>query len=162
MEQLAEIREDYVTDRYLTFFLGEQLFGVPISDVVQIIGMQPITPIPEFPGYAKGFINLRGRVLPVIDLSERFGRESTRYGERTCIIVLDVASCQVGFIVDAVSEVSEMKDGQIQQPPRLGHATDEDYVVGIGRHENGITLLLDPARVLGEGVLSSIQTVIDD
>lgn len=162
MEQLEQIHEETIRDRYLTFLLGDQFFGVPISDVVQIIGMQPITTVPEFPGYAKGIINLRGSILPVIDLNLRFGRNETQYSERTCIIVIDIQSYHVGFIVDAVDEVCEIAAQDIQPPPIMGKSTTANYIMGIGRHEQGVTLLLDTQQVLSETAITQITSETEE
>ncbi len=158
MKHLEQIHEETIRDRYLTFLLGDQFFGVPISDVVQIIGMQPITTVPEFPGYAKGIINLRGSILPVIDLNLRFGRNDTQYSERTCIIVIDIQSYHVGFIVDAVDEVCEIAAQDIQPPPIMGKSSTANYIMGIGRHEQGVTLLLDTQQVLSETAITQITS----
>ncbi len=162
MEQLEQIHEETIRDRYLTFLLGDQFFGVPISDVVQIIGMQPITTVPEFPAYAKGIINLRGSILPVIDLNLRFGRNETQYSERTCIIVIDIQSYHVGFIVDAVDEVCEISAQDVQPPPIMGKSTTANYIMGIGRHEQGVTLLLDTQQVLSETAIAQITSETEE
>ncbi len=162
MEHLEQTHEETIQDRYLTFLLGDQFFGVPISDVVQIIGMQPITTVPEFPTYAKGIINLRGSILPVIDLNLRFGRDETQYSERTCIIVIGIRSYHVGFIVDAVDEVCDIAEQDIQPPPSMGKHKTSDYISGIGRHAQGVTLLLNTQNVLSESAITQITSETEE
>ena len=93
------------TEKYLTFLIDKQYYAYPIKDVREIIEMQPITEIPEFPSYAKGIIDLRNKVVPIIDVRLRFYKPEIEYTERTCIIVLDIKDIQIGFIVDTVDEV---------------------------------------------------------
>ncbi len=156
MEQLEQNGEESTKDKYLTFLLGDQFFGVPIADVAQIIGMQPITTVPEFPAYAKGVISLRGSILPVIDLNLRFGRSETQYSERTCILVIDIRAYHVGFIVDAVDEVCDIAAQDIQPPPSMGRSSTGSYIQGIGRHKHGVTLLLDTQKVLDETTITQL------
>ncbi len=137
-------------NKYLTFWTDGQLYGVPIADVVQIIGIQEITAIPEFPSYAKGIINLRGSITPVIDVRLRFNKEEIPYNERTCIIVTKIRELLAGFIVDSVDEVTVIEEENISQPPRVGNDLDSHYVVGIGKLENRVILLLDSGLLLND------------
>lgn len=136
--------------KFLTFWTDSQLFGVPISDVVQIVGMQDITQIPEFPDYAKGIINLRGSIIPVIDVRLRFRKAEAAYNERTCIIVTDIGGNNIGFIVDEVDEVTEISDDMVSPPPKMAGAVSDSYLTGIGKQETRVVLLLDTARLLSE------------
>jgi len=95
--------EDTLRNKFLTFFIEDQLFGISIADVVQIVGMQDITKVPEFPSYAKGVINLRGIIIPIIDVRLRLKKEEAAYNERTCIIVTNINGSYIGFIVDSVN-----------------------------------------------------------
>lgn len=135
--------------KYLTFWTDKQLFGVPIAYVVQIVGMQDITQIPEFPYYAKGIINLRGAIIPVIDIRLRIGREEAEYNERTCIIVTNISDRSVGFIVDEVDEVTDISDEQIEPPPSLEGGVST-YITGIGKLANKVVLLMNTQRILGQ------------
>lgn len=141
---------DEMKGKYLTFQTDGQLFGVPIADVVQIVGMQNITEIPEFPYYAKGIINLRGSIIPVVDIRLRFNKPEAAYTERTCIIVTNMKDNLIGFIVDEVDEVTSIEADQISAPPRMAENVAESYLTGIGKLEKNVVLLINTARVLGE------------
>jgi purine-binding chemotaxis protein CheW len=148
---------DSLCGRYLTFKTDQQLFGLPIADVVQIIGMQKITPVPDFPSYAKGVIHLRGEVIPVIDVRLRFQRTETVYQDRTCIIVVSIEKALVGFIVDEVDEVTDISQEDICIPPRMASDLKNGYLTGIGKLQGKIVLLLDTAKILSECEFESLQ-----
>lgn len=156
MAQLESLSE--MDGKYLTFFTENQLFGVPIADVVQIVGMQDITEVPEFPNYAKGIINLRGTIIPVIDVRLRFGKEEKAYDERTCIIVTMIHDVAVGFIVDAVDAVTDIEDENISAPPKMSGEYSSSYLTGIARHEGRVVLLLDAQRLLSDEVVASMTS----
>lgn len=139
--------------KYLTFWTDNQLYGVPICDVVQIVGIQEITQIPEFPAYAKGIIKLRESIIPVVDVRLRFHKEEVPYDERTCIIVTNINELNVGFIVDAVDEVADISDEQISPPPKVSNevSINNAYLTGIGKVSTGVVLLLDTNKILNEG-----------
>jgi purine-binding chemotaxis protein CheW len=143
--------------KYLTFWTDNQLFGVPISDVVQIIGIQEITPIPEFPDYAKGVIDLRGSIIPVIDVRIRFGKEEAEYDERTCIIVTNIENSYIGFIVDSVDEVTDIDDDAISAPPKVSRDSTNAYLTGIGKVENRVVLLLDTEKILSQNEVELVS-----
>lgn len=137
--------------KYLTFWTDRQLFGVPIADVVQIVGMQQITSIPDFPPYAKGIINLRGAIIPVIDVRLRFHKPEVPYNERTCIIVTHIQQHAAGLIVDAVDEVTDIDDSLISAPPKMSASElQADYLTGIGKLEQKIVLLLDIGKIVSK------------
>lgn len=151
----AELSE--MDGKYLTFFTESQLFGVPIADVVQIVGMQEITKIPEFPNYAKGIINLRGSIIPVIDVRLRFNKEEKEYDERTCIIVTQIHDLAIGFIVDAVDAVTDIDDNNISPPPKVsGNDITNAYLIGIAKHEGKVVLLMDTEKILSNDVMETI------
>ena len=139
--------------KYLTFCLAGEEYGIGILKVKEIIGMMAITSIPQTPGYVKGVINLRGKVIPVVDLRLKFGMESIGYTERTCIIVVDIKGgdrkIQMGIVVDSVSEVLNIKPGEIEDTPTFGAQMDTDYILGMAKMEGGVKILLDIDRVLG-------------
>ena len=139
--------------KYLTFCLAGEEYGIGILKVKEIIGMMVITSIPQTPGYVKGVINLRGKVIPVVDLRLKFGMESIGYTERTCIIVVDIKGgdrkIQMGIVVDSVSEVLNIKPGEIEDTPTFGAKMDTDYILGMAKMEGGVKILLDIDRVLG-------------
>lgn len=148
--------------KFLTFWTDKQLFGVPIADVVQIIGIQEITPIPNSPAYAKGVINLRGSIIPVIDVRLRFGKEESVYSERTCIIVTQLEESLIGFIVDSVDEVTTIEDENISQPPKVSKDRTNAYLSGIGKLDSKVILLLDTSKILNEDEIEKVSNAVED
>lgn len=150
---------DEMKGQYLTFWTDKQLYGVPISDVVQIVGIQEITDIPDFPEYAKGIINLRGSIIPIIDVRLRFHKTEIPYNERTCIIVTNIDDLYVGFIVDAVDEVADIGDDNISAPPKVTNESTSSnaYLTGIAKLDNRVVLILDTSKMLSEKDMSSIK-----
>ncbi|MCF8082634.1 MAG: chemotaxis protein CheW [Deltaproteobacteria bacterium] len=150
--------------KYLTFSLADEEYGIGILKIKEIIGMMPITTIPQAPGFVKGVINLRGRVIPVIDLRMRFNMEEVEYTDRTCIIVVEIASrsgtLTIGVVVDSVSEVLNVKSEDIEERPDFGTRLNTDYILGMAKVEGGIKLLLDIDRVLGAGEVAEIADTL--
>lgn len=144
--------------KYLTFALGKEEYGIGILKVKEIIGMMPVTPVPRTPGFIKGVINLRGKVIPVVDLRLKFGMEEIGYTERTCIIVVEVAALSgailLGIVVDSVSEVLKIRGGEIEETPIFGAKLDTGYILGMAKMNGGVKILLDIDKVLhtGDGV----------
>ena len=138
--------------KYLTFFLADEEYGIGILKVKEIIGMMTITPVPQTPAFVKGVINLRGKVIPVIDLRLKFGMEEIEYNERTSIIVVEVrggsGTVQIGIVVDSVSEVVNIKGEDIENTPTFGSRLDTDYILGMAKMGGGVKILLDIDRVL--------------
>ena len=138
--------------KYLTFSLAGEEYGIGILKIREIIGMLPITSVPETPHYVKGVINLRGKVIPVVDLRLRFGMPEIDYTERTCIIVVEMGSpggmLHIGTVVDAVSEVLNIKGEDIADTPSFGAKFNTDYILGMAKMGKGVKLLLDIDRVL--------------
>jgi purine-binding chemotaxis protein CheW len=133
--------------KYLTFHLADEDYGIDILKVREIIGVLDITKVPQTSHFVGGLINLRGRVIPVIDLRSRFDMPSAPYNEETCIIVVDVGEL-IGVIVDTVHEVHEILNSQIADPPVLGGSVDMSYILGMGMIEGKIKILLDIDKVL--------------
>lgn len=133
--------------KYLTFSLASEAYGIPILKVKEINGMMPVTPVPRVPDFLKGVINLRGKVIPVIDLRLKFGLEQADYTERTCIIVVEIASqsgtLPTGVIVDSVSEVIAIKDEDIEDTPEFGTVLDTGFISGMAKKDGDIKILLD-------------------
>jgi purine-binding chemotaxis protein CheW len=138
--------------KYLTFKLANEDYGIALRKVKEIIGMMAITAVPRTPGYVKGVINLRGQVIPVTDLRLKFGIEAMAYNERTCIIVVEVqgeaATVQVGIVVDAVSEVLQIREEDIEATPSFGAKVDTAYILGMANMDEGVKILLDIDQVL--------------
>ncbi|MCP4575953.1 MAG: purine-binding chemotaxis protein CheW [Deltaproteobacteria bacterium] len=138
--------------KYLTFTLADEEYGIGILKVKEIIGMLPITSVPQTPDFVKGVFNLRGKVIPVVDLRRRFGMEEMEYTERTCIIVVEIDSqtgtIMMGIVVDSVSEVLNIQGRDIEDAPTFGASLDTDYILGMAKMEGDVKILLDIDRVL--------------
>ena len=147
--------------KYLTFTLAKEEYGIGILKIKEIIGMMPITSVPQTPAFVKGVINLRGKVIPVMDLRLRFNLDANDYSERTCIIVVEISSpegtVQIGIVVDAVSEVLNIKGDEIEDTPEFGGNLDTDYILGLAKFEGGVKILLDIDRVLSRRELSLLK-----
>lgn len=150
-EQMEEyMEEDMQKGRYLTFMIDNGVFGIEIEHVSEIIGMQQITEIPEAPFYIKGIINLRGKIIPVIDLRLKFRKEHKEYDTRTCIIIISMSDILVGLIVDNVDEVLSIPDENIVLPPEFKSGYQNRYIKGIGEMDSGMKLLIDCDKLLSE------------
>jgi purine-binding chemotaxis protein CheW len=139
--------------KYLTFSLKEEEYGIEILKIKEIIGMMTVTQIPKTPPYVKGVINLRGKVIPVVDLRLRFSMEESEYTERTCIVVVDIRHGSgrdflIGIVVDAVSEVLNIKEAEIEETPNFGTKLDTDYILGLAKTAGGVKILLDIDQIL--------------
>ena len=162
IEEGFEEEEDTQRGRFLTFTIEENVYGLPIRFVTEIIGVQQATKVPETPDYVKGIINLRGRIIPLIDVRLKFGKEEIPYTERTCIIVIDVNSVAVGLIVDKVDDVLTLEDNQIALPPSGGTLGFENrYIEGIGKVEDMVLILLDAERLLRTEEMEMIENIAD-
>ncbi len=139
--------------KYLTFSLAGEEYGIGILKVKEIIGMMPITAVPRAPGQIKGVINLRGKVIPVVDLRLKFGLEPMAYTERTCIIVVEIAfgsgKVFMGIVVDSVSEVLNIRGADVEPAPDFGSKLDTGYILGMAKAGQSVKILLDIDRVLG-------------
>ncbi|MDR2157503.1 MAG: chemotaxis protein CheW [Clostridiales Family XIII bacterium] len=149
--------EDTQHGRYLTFTIEENVYGIPIRFVTEIIGIQGITKVPETPDYIKGVTNLRGKIIPLIDVRLKFGREEIPYDERTCIVVVDVVDVSVGLIVDRVDDVLTIEDNRIALPPESRLGFENRYIEGIGRAEDGVQLLLNIEKLLQHDEMDMIE-----
>lgn len=136
------------TGKFLTFCLGDEEYGIEILKVREIIGMMPITPVPRTPEFIRGVINLRGKVIPVVDLRLKFGMPSVEQTEETCVIVVQADGVEMGTIVDKVSEVADIDSGNIEDAPFFGDDVETDYILGLGKSDKCVTLLLDIDKAL--------------
>jgi purine-binding chemotaxis protein CheW len=138
--------------KYLTFKLAGEEYAIDILKVREIIGLMPITDVPRMPGYVRGVINLRGKVIPVVDLRAKFGLMSTEDTDETCIIVVDAArngkSTQTGILIDTVSEVLDIAADQIEEAPSFGTVVNTDFIMGMGKIGESVKILLDVVKVL--------------
>ncbi|HBC97778.1 MAG TPA: chemotaxis protein CheW [Clostridium sp.] len=141
--------EDTQKDKYLIFILANEFYGIDIKYVIEIIGIQPISKIPELPEYIKGIINLRGKIIPIMDVRLRFKEEYREYNNRTCIVVIEVEDVTIGLVVDSVLEVVDIPDFEIVEPPEIGNHKNR-FIKGIGKSPNSIKLLLDCNKLLSD------------
>lgn len=164
MDHTAEIyegrEEDTQKGRFLTFSLDKESYGIEIDYVTEIIGIQEITAIPELPEYVKGIINLRGKIIPIMDIRIRFKKEPQDYNDRTCVIVVDIKNVLIGIVVDRVSEVLKIAEEDIVEPPQINHRFQNRYVKNIGKVGEQILLLLDCEKLLTEDELEDINIVM--
>ncbi len=159
-QAVAESGTETHAGLYLTFALAEELYGLEILVVQEIIQLVPITVVPRTPGFVRGVINLRGRVIPVVDLRMKFGMDSAADTEQSCIIVVEVAAndgtITMGVVVDQVAEVLDVSVAQIEPPPAFGAAVDTAFILGMGKVGENVIMLLDIRRVLGGEELAMV------
>lgn len=155
-----KINEDTMKGRFLTFSLGEEFFGIDIVYVTEIVGIQPITVVPELPDFIRGIINLRGQIIPVMDMRSKFNKEQKAYNDRTCIIVVDVKEFSIGIIVDAVSEVMTIEDDNIVPPPEIG-SKGRKYIKSVAKHNDDVILIIDCEKLLNHEESNDILSTID-
>jgi len=159
MEEYLEEEEDTQKGKFLTFILGDEFYGIGIEFVTEIIGILPITEVPELPTYIRGIINLRGKIIPVMDIRLRFKKPFLEYNERTCIIVIDILDNSVGLIVDSVAEVTNISEENIVAPPSLNTGFSNTYIKGIGKVNNDVKLLLDCEKLLSKDELETLDSI---
>ena len=149
--------------KYLTFVLDKEEYGIGILKIKEIIGMMPVTPVPQTPDYVKGVINLRGKVIPVVDLRLRFVMDEIDYTERTCIIVVEIEGqagiVLIGIVVDAVSEVLNIKGEEIEETPTFGTKLNTEYILGMAKMEGGVKILLDIDQILTNQEIESVRAM---
>lgn len=155
-----EMEEDTQKGKFLTFSIGKESYGIEIQYVTEIIGIQAITEVPELPPYIKGIINLRGKIIPVMDVRLRFKKEPKEYNDRTCVIVIDILELSIGMIVDSVSEVINIPDKEIEAPPQLNNSYNNRFIKNIGKVGNDVKLLLDCEKLLTDDEVNNINEVI--
>jgi purine-binding chemotaxis protein CheW len=158
---LDEDDDELLGDQYLTFRIGAEDFAIEVSSVVEIVGIQHITQVPDMPPFMRGVINLRGGVIPVVDVRRRFGLEDRAYDTRTCIVVVNLAGITTGLIVDTVSEVLSIPADLVSPPPSIQGHRRSRFVRGVGRIADGIKLLLDLDKLLLESEQESMSAIQD-
>lgn len=159
-----EDNEDTQANKYLFFRIGKESYGIGIRFVIEIIELQAISSVPDMPKYVKGVINLRGRVIPIVDLRLRFDMDEREYDNRTCIIVTEVEEVLVGCLVDTVEEVMEIPERNIEPPPNFKSVSGRDrYISGMGKVGEAIKILLDVEKIVldqnlaGKAVVNTIE-----
>jgi purine-binding chemotaxis protein CheW len=159
----AALKSDDRAGKYLTFVIGKEEFGVAVLTVREIMGIQDITAVPQTPPYLKGVINLRGKVIPVIDLRLKFGLPSIDYTQRTCIIVVQVkhgaTALLMGIVVDEVSEVLTMAPADIEDTPDFGANVATNYILGMAKIKGKVKILLDINEVLTSQEIGGLEAV---
>jgi purine-binding chemotaxis protein CheW len=160
MDQAIKVMADR-EGKYLTFSMASEEYGIGILKIKEIIGMMSITTVPQTPEFIKGVINLRGKVIPVIDLRLRFGMTANDYTERTCIIVVEIpglsGTVMIGIVVDSVSEVLSIKGDEIEETPTFGTKLNTDYILGMAKMDGGVKILLDIDRVLSRDEMNMLE-----
>ena len=147
-----EENEDTQSDRYLTFSLGDEDYGIAIQHVIEIVGIQRITVMPDMPSYVKGVINLRGQVIPVIELRTKFGMPAREHDGRTCVIVIRIGERSTGLIVDTVREVRDIPPADVSPPPAVAGQGGTGYIRGLGKVGEDVKILLDATKLLVEAL----------
>ncbi|MHB8064857.1 MAG: chemotaxis protein CheW [Ruminiclostridium sp.] len=160
ISETLQMEEDTQKDKFLTFSIGKEDYGIEIRYVTEIIGIQTITEIPELPDYVKGIINLRGKIIPVMDVRLRFKKVPIPYNDRTCVIVVDIKDISIGLIVDSVSEVLSVAEQEIVPPPEMNKGSNR-YIKGIGKVGNEVKLILDCDKLLNNEEAESLTNNIN-
>lgn len=161
----VSIEEPATAGKFLTFDLGDEHYGLPIMRVQEIVGLLPVTRVPRLPSFVAGVVNLRGRIIPVVDLRQAFGMESADATERTCIVIVAVeresGSATMGAIVDQVSEVVDLPAESVEETPEFGANTDTSFISGVGRLEDRVVLLLDIDKALSGSDLELVASAAE-
>ena len=166
--QLEQIRKDLTEKegKYLTFALGPEEYGLEILKVREIIGYMAITAVPQMPAYVKGVINLRGQVIPVIDLRSKFGMNTATVTEETCIIVVEIRQdgrkFSTGIVVDHVQEVLDIDGENIEEAPQFDSSVNTDFIMGMGKIGDSVKILLDIDKVLSMANIKAISDAVVD
>ncbi len=147
--------------KYLTFNLKNENYGIPLGIVKEIIAILPITEVPKTPDYIKGVINLRGKIIPIMDLRIRFGLEEKEYNERTCVIVVELKNGEIkrhtGIAVDAVAEVLEIKEAEIEEAGYSEDSEEGEFIIGMGKIKEKVVMLLDVEKILSKEAIKIIE-----
>lgn len=149
-QKSVENSADIEGGKFLSFFLGEEEYAIEILKVQEIIGLMPITPVPKMPSYIRGVLNLRGKIVPVMNLRLRFSLEAVEDTDETCVIVVQDGQYLMGVLVDKVSEVADIMGSQIEEVPTFGVETNSDYLAGIGKVKDSVKMIVDVHRVVFE------------
>ncbi|HTB34566.1 MAG TPA: chemotaxis protein CheW [bacterium] len=153
----SKMGADARAGKYLTFYLNTEEYGLGILKVQEIIGKQPITPVPRTPGYIRGVINLRGRIIPIMDLKMKFAMGDTAITDESCIIVTQTSGVMMGVLVDKVSEVLNINSADIEDTPSFGVAVDTAFLLGVGKTGDKVKLLLDIDKTISGANLADLK-----
>lgn len=142
---------DSEKEKYLTFFVDKQLYSIPSNQVIEIISLTPVTYMPKLPEFVKGVINIRSKVIPLIELQLRLKRTPAVYDEHTCVVVVEIGDSSVGFIVDQVHDVIDIATSQISPPPKMtNNEREREFLAGIAKLPDGIAMILDCAKTIAD------------
>ncbi len=161
MEAVAK-KTKITEGKFLTFICGDEVYGIEILKVREIIKLMDITTVPRTPDYLKGVINLRGKVIPIINLRSKFSMPEVEHTQETCIIVVEVNKTSIGIIVDSVSEVSNIDSEEIEETPHLGQDIDTNFILGLGKTKEMIVILLDIEQVLSSEDLETVGQLAEN
>jgi len=157
-DDLYDDDEDTMENVYLTFALEDREYGLEVKNVIEITGIKSITEVPDMPRYVKGIMNLRGKIIPLVDVRLRFNNSEQEYTERTCVIIVSLNDMLVGLIVDGVSEVLRIAENQMEKSPSIGGNSSSRFIQAIGKVDEGVKLILNLENFLGEGDIKAIET----
>jgi purine-binding chemotaxis protein CheW len=149
--------EDYINDRYLSFHIKEEQYCIEIIYVTEIVGLQKITEVPDMPDFVRGVINLRGQVIPVVDLRLRFNLPEKEYTDRTCVVIINLENTVIGLVVDSVEDVSYIAPEQVSPPPAVSAAGTSRFIKGLGRVGDDVRIILDVTKILYDSELKEIR-----
>lgn len=147
------------TARYLTFFLGEELYGIGIENVQEIIAMMKITVVPKTPTHIKGVMNLRGNIIPIVDMRTKFGMDYKEPDMYTAIVIVSIEGTSIGFIVDTVEEVMQIAEDVLMEAPNFGTQVDTSFISKMAQRNEDVIMLLDLNKVFGDSELSSLESL---
>ncbi len=157
---IVEDDEDAQANKYMLFKTAEEVYGIEIKYVTEIIELQRITEVPDMPNFVKGVINLRGKVIPVVDIRLRFNMEPREYDDRTCIIVVNIDKTSIGLVVDTVAEVQDIPEGDIEPAPKFKTVSGKErYISGMGKVGDEVKILLDVTKILYESDIETINNM---
>ena len=145
--------------RYLTFYLGDEQYGIAIDKIKEIIAMMKVTDVPKTPAYMRGVINLRGSIIPVVDTRLRFSMEPREEDMHTAIIIVEVEKVNIGFIVDRVEEVSSFDSSSLSEPPKFGSNVDTDFICNVAQIEENVVMILDVMKLFEADELINLEQV---
>ncbi|OHD10631.1 MAG: chemotaxis protein CheW [Spirochaetes bacterium GWD1_27_9] len=152
--------DDTMANRYLSFRIENEDYGIPIQNVIEIIELQKIIEIPDMPDFVKGVINLRGRVIPIMDLRLRFHFVEKEHDDRTCIVIVNINDSRIGLIVDRVEEVLEISANNVEPPPKFKNKSNaEQYISGLGKTGDSIKIILDVGKIISEDNMEEIKNI---
>ncbi|MBF0121148.1 MAG: purine-binding chemotaxis protein CheW [Desulfobacterales bacterium] len=148
--------EDTLKDKYLTFHIGNEEYGIAINYVTEVVGIQKITEIPDVPDFIKGVINLRGQVIPITDVRLRFKMSAKEYNDRTCVIVVKIEDNYIGLIVDAVDDVIKIAEEMVQPPIKTGQKEGKKFIKGLGKVDDDVKILLNVHELLYDDSINEV------